>query len=646
MERNVMLSRVRVVLLAGACVAGGIAMMPSSEANAAAPPSCAALGAKLQGGAITYANSQLVLANTAPAAQGSNFTGTPPSTAKATVTYCLVVESISEQKGENITIYVGLPASPADGGSGQLVGNWNGRTEGLGGGGCSGNLSVTAAVNAFYVGSGTDGGHGANNPNSPLEEGPGNTVPLDDPGNTCEPGVVQINGKNILNTVYINDWVHDALRHEIKQSKSIATLYYGKKPVYNYWNGCSTGGHQGMALAQDIPEELDGILAESPAMYWTRFQTAQMWGEIAMFDLVQQAPVGTTPVGITGAKFAAAQKAAIAACDAADGATDGIIDDPRTCTFDAAANVCGQPNAPAAPACLTTQEAQAIDLIWDGPRNDAGNKIWFGLDRGSDFGILNAAVPFALGAVTIGWDLIDPSYYLNNKWENVALNSATLPHVTGAIQTFSQVFQAGSRAVSDISDTFSHLDTLKAAGTKMITFVGGNDQFIYPRGVLNYYREQAQRYKLANDVNGFEGIQKFYRLFRVPGTGHCGLSNFLTSGGNQVGPWPTQGADFAALVDWVENGVAPSQVLGTGIGPSNVALTRPTCPYPQTAIWNKAGNMFEAANWFCGGNLEKGIGLNGKSVGCNDVLVEYKHEVNGPLDFAHSGMLAQEASCK
>ena len=69
-------------------------------------------------------------------------------------------------------------------------------------------------------------------------------------------------------------------------SKSVAKTYYAIKPAYNYWNGCSTGGRQGYLLAQELGKELDGILANAPAIYWTRFQTAQMWGQIVMNDLV------------------------------------------------------------------------------------------------------------------------------------------------------------------------------------------------------------------------------------------------------------------------------------------------------------------------------------------------------------------------
>src|SRR5262249_61855872 len=142
-------------------------------------------------------------------------------------------------------------------------------------------------------------------------------------------------------------------KQQMLWSKQIAATYYGNQPVYNYWNGCSTGGRQGYLLAQELGEELDGILANAPAMYWTRFQTAQMWGEIAMFELAGETPPGAIPP----AKLVAVQKSAVAACDANDGVTDGIIDDPRTCRFSAKANICGQPGPPAAPNWPSPDEA-------------------------------------------------------------------------------------------------------------------------------------------------------------------------------------------------------------------------------------------------------------------------------------------------
>ena len=198
-------------------------------------------------------------------------------------------------------------------------------------------------------------------------EEPYTNTPLDDPSNTCQPGVVVINGKVEVNVQFINDFFTNAPGQEIIWSKKVATLYYGMKPLYNYWNGCSTGGHQGMDLAQNFAGEVQGILASAPAMYWTRFATAQQWGQIAMYDIAHEV--------IAAGKLKAVQNAAIAACDRNDGVADGIIDDPRTCTFNANANVCGQPGAPAAPNCLTPTEANAVNVMWDGPRNDSGKRI-------------------------------------------------------------------------------------------------------------------------------------------------------------------------------------------------------------------------------------------------------------------------------
>jgi len=210
-------------------------------------------------------------------------------------------------------------------------------------------------------------------------------------------------------------------------------------PEFNYWNGCSTGGRQGYLLAQELPDELDGILANAPAMYWTRFQTAQMWGQIAMKDLVGGP--------ISSAKLAQARASVVAACDANDGVVDGIIDDPRKCHFSAKANICGRPEAPATN-CLTEQEAEAIDLIWDGPRNAKGEKIWFGLDRGTDFTGLDGSVPFFLGVIQFQWD----EHNLNFDWHTVPLAG------------YPQVAQDGSRNIADVTDTFGPLDGFRAHG--------------------------------------------------------------------------------------------------------------------------------------------------------------------------------------
>jgi hypothetical protein len=540
---------------------GVLASAPAAgQTPAALPLLCAQLAGEA-GGVLGAPGIKSVTSAVIPAA-GNN------------VSYCQVNILYGTSPEQNINVRVGLPLNSLDGGVGGVVGAWNGRTQGIGGGGCSGSLNVVGPVNAGYVGSGNDTGHA---------------------GGNCEPGV---NTDGTYNLQFINDFIRNGMKQQILLSKQVAAAYYGMRPAYNYWNGCSTGGRQGYVLAQELATELDGILANAPAMYWTRFQTAQMWGQIVMKDLVGGP--------IAGAKLSQATASAVAACDANDGVVDGVIDEPRTCTFSAKANICGTPTAPAAN-CLDAAEAEAIDRIWDGPRNPDGKKIWFGLDRGTNIGALNGTNPFALGVTQFHWNTHDRTF----DWTTVTAN------------TYADVAQAGSRNIADVTDTFGDLDEFRANGGKLLTFVGANDQLIMPQGVLHYYRQMARRYGGPHD--GFSGVQEFYRLFRAPGVAHCG-------GG--AGPQP-QGL-FDALVNWVEQGAAPQTILSQVTSGGVPTRTRPLCPYPQTAIYNGSGSTDDAANFHCGGNLET------RETVCESVLVKYKKEVNGPLDYLEGATVPAE----
>jgi hypothetical protein len=278
-----------------------------------------------------------------------------------------------------------------------------------------------------------------------------------------------------------------------------------------------------------LGEELDGILAISPAIHWTRFATAQAWGEIAMFDLAGESPPGAIPA----AKTPAVGQVAIAACDGNDGVLDGIIDDPRSCNYDANNFTCAATGH--APNCLTSAEAEAVNRIWDGPRNTHGTRIWYGLDRGTDFSGLDGSPVFPFVQIQFEWDEKDLSYVLpygppplelptSSKWDTVTLTRANNS------LAYAKVAQDGSRNIADVTDTFGPLDIFKAHRREDDHVRRANDELIYPRGVINYYRQMAVRYRARRDQTGFDGVQRFYRLFRAPGIGHCG--------GGGYGVWP------------------------------------------------------------------------------------------------------------
>jgi hypothetical protein len=566
-----------------------IAMPGSALAHGthtAQPIACTALASTVTGPGVKTATSAI------QPASGSN------------AAYCKVSILYGNSAAENIIIVVALPLNSLDGGTGGVQGAWNGRTQGLGGGGCSGNLLTNAAalgavINPGYVASGTDGGHGSTFADI-----------------TCAAG---LNADGTYNVTWIDDFFKVAVKQQVLFAKSVTRAYYGQKPAYNYWNGCSTGGRQGYVLAQELPKELDGILANAPAIYWTRFATAQMWGQIAIKDLTG------TAGSISPAKFTYATNAAIAACDGNDGVLDGILDDPRTCSFSAntPALICTANGGASADAnCLTPAEAQAIDKIWDGPRNSHGTRIWVGLDRGTNLSALSGPTPFILSPPLMQWNEKNPTF----DWHTVTMFGA------GGTKSYADVAQDGTTttftpgvSLSDETDTFGDLDAFRRNGGKLLTFVGANDQLIQPRGVLNYYRQMAARYDrgLGDDIGlkkiDFRNVQRFYRLFRGPGVSHC-------AGG--VGPQPQN--LFNTLVNWVENGVAPDQILAQG--GAVAGRTRPLCPYPQTAVYNGSGSTDDAANFHCGGNLET------RKTVCADVLVKYKHETSGPLDYRGTGV--------
>lgn len=494
--------------------------------------------------------------------------------------YCKVDIRYGVNAAQNINIVIALPLSAADGGTGRVNGAWNGRTQGLGGGGCTGNLlrspfkDLSRALASGYVASGNDLGHS---------------------GGDCKPAV---NPDGTYNMQFIQDFIRNGIKQQVLWSKAVARMYYGVAPRYNYWNGCSTGGRQGYLLAQELGNELEGILAGDPAINWTRFQTAQMWGQIAMRELTG----GPIPAG----KLEQARVSSVAACDAADGVTDDVIDDPRSCRFSAKANICGAATAPKTD-CLTPQEAEAIDLIWDGPRNARNNRIWFGLDRGSSFAGLNGANAFILGVTQFQWDKHDRNF----DWRSVPLKG------------YAEVAESGSRNIADVTDTAQPLDAFKTHGGKLLSIVSLNDSAIFPRGVIHYHRQMATRYGRSEKPN-FEALRDFYRLFRAPGFDHCGGQS-------------AAGGAFDSLVEWVERGVAPESLTVSGKS-SNAQRTRPICMYPQTAIYKGSGSTDEAKNFHCGGNVET------PALVCQDVLTKYRQEMNGDLDFEGSGLKVE--SCK
>ncbi len=212
-------------------------------------------------------------------------------------------------------------------------------------------------------------------------------------------------------------------------AKWLANKYYGQPAARNYWNGCSTGGRQGWALAEKWGSDFDGFVVGAPANFWQEFRLEDDFPAIINRDLV----VGAGDTSITQGQLTAATNAAIAACDVmgTDTVADGVIDDPRACNWSAVNNICGAPGAPASPNCVDALQASVIDLMWDGPRNRFGRKLWHAVDRGVGAGgslaVGAAAIPGVVGGSTsqvLAYNHRDMNFSVNNLYSSRALAAA------------------------------------------------------------------------------------------------------------------------------------------------------------------------------------------------------------------------------
>ena len=375
------------------------------------------------------------------------------------------------------------------------LGAWNGKVQNLGGGGLAGSVgAVTAATNAGYVGSSTDTGHTtAENPNFAV-----------------------IQASHTLNYGKLDDFLIESLRQQYRWALDLARTYYGTPATRNYWNGCSTGGRQGLSLALNHGADFDGFLVGAPANYNSRLQITTLWPWWVNKDVADNS--------VTPAKFAAANASAVAACDAIDGVVDGVLGEPRACTFDARANICGSPGAPATN-CLTTNEAQAINMMWDGPRNDQGTRIWYPFERGAAPSVSSTATCGNLGSQC--WAHADTTF----DWHPLPLSQ------------FDDETQLATRLVAPYSDiTSTALDPVRNRGGKILMYHGGADPLIPHRQSIHYYNDTLDRF------GGLDAVKPWFRFFVAPGMGHCG-------GG--VGPQPQN--LFERMVEWVETGNCAGQ---------------------------------------------------------------------------------------
>jgi hypothetical protein len=426
-----------------------------------------------------------------------------------------------------------------------LPAHWNGRFYMIGNGGLAGEsledpMRVSqrnAALQAGFAFAQTNTGHDA-------RKEPGGTFMMSNPAKAI-------------------DYAYRAVNLTAVTAKRITESYYGKDIRTSYWNSCSNGGRQGLIEAQRYPQDFDGILANSPWIDQTGFTLGAMWNQRAL----DAAPV-------SAAKLALVAKAVMAKCDALDGLKDGQIDDPRRCTLDVQADL---PHCAAGTdhdTCLTSAQTASLMKIYGGPVSH-GQQLFPGFMLGSEAanGWMNLLVPSQPGRESADFSLAEGIMrYLVHippqpNYDYRGFDFDRDPH---RLDAWGQLVNA----------TDTDLTRFRQRGGKLIVTYGWADPVLQPLEGVHYYEQALAR-------NGADTPQ-FFRLFMVPGMGHC-------AGGVATDRFDA----VTALVDWVEKGKAPDSIRAARVVNDQEVRSRPLCAYPQVARYSGQGSIDAAANFSC-----------------------------------------------
>src|SRR5688572_6227164 len=492
----------------------GFAALLVIHAGPASAATCESLSSlKLPDATITMAQPVAAGAFTAPAGRGG---GNPFSDLPA---FCRVAATLTPSYESDSKIEGWLPASC-----------WNGKFQAVGNGGWNGNIdnnALAAGLRKGYATASTDTGH----------QGGG--------------------GPWMQNREKLIDYGHRAVHEMTVKAKALVNEFYGSPAKFSYFNGCSAGGRQGLIAAQRYPDDFDGIVAGAPALNATGRAAFAVW--IAQNVHKDEASL------IPAAKFPAINEAALQACDALDGATDRLIDNPKACKFDPQVLACKEGDAAT---CLTPAQVASARVMYQplvNPRTK--EQIFPGLAYGSELGwnTFGGQQPFGIGT-----QMFQFMVFNDPKWDYKTLNFD------------SHMAQVSKAEGGHFNALDTNLKPFFASGGKLIQYHGWADPQIVAANSTEYYE------RVLKTMGGAGSVTSNYRLFMVPGMAHCG-------GGTGTSSFDM----LAALEQWVESSKAPESIPASRVANGKVDRTRPLCAYPQKATYKGSGSIDEAANFVC-----------------------------------------------
>ncbi|TKA78033.1 hypothetical protein B0A55_02117 [Friedmanniomyces simplex] len=401
----------------------------------------------------------------------------------------------------------------------------------------------------------------------------------------------QSDGSWLSNPQQAIDWGHRALHVTTTAAKEIVSAYYEQDIGHSYYAGCSTGGRQGLNAAQHYPDDFEGVLVGS-AIPWQTHTSA--W---QTYVALEQYPSNASSY-IPPTMWAVIHEAVLVQCDALDGITDGIIMNPARCNFQAEVLLCGMPTVNAS-ACLNTAQLQNLKRMYRPWLTSTGELVNPGIAHSGEASfsfIMNQPQP-QFGPIFYGYAVVNDSDW---NWEEISVATVSLAD---------SINPGGANAYNPDMRPFQD------AGGKLIHYHGYSDPLIPTYNAPAWYDKLVDLY---SEIGRGGEVPAWYRLFTVPGMGHCagGVGAWVVDGASQgVVPAREDSAHSMlwSLVEWVEGkknqtggavaaAAAPESVIGTKFvndtPAAGVAFERPVCRWPNVAEY-VGGQASSPASWRC-----------------------------------------------
>ncbi len=446
----------------------------------------------------------------------------------------------------------------------------------------------------------------------------GNAVAATDDGHASTPAGEPADASwalaspGVPNTDAVKDYFYRAVHTVATLGQQFVQRWYAGALAHSYFIGCSDGGREGMVEATRYPEDFDGWVVGDPFF--------DMPGQI-LAGRAARALLDAPDAYIPPDLLASVNSAVYASCDAADGVEDGLIQNPGRCAFDPDTMLC---TGSSTGNCLTPHQVETLKRWFSAARDPLGRVVSYGYpvsdiyDRrapGASLFVwteasgppldINVPEPWG-GSITqqpAGWSGYDQSFkYL------VFLDPAFDVNRHSPVDRFGIVNPAAlalldARTAPGRGDDPLKLFRFLQLNRKVLMYHGYSDGFINPFRTIAFFEDWAWL------VGGYDALGRNARLFMVPGMNHCG-----------GGPGPNVFDVTTAIEHWVEDGVAPAQLLATRRDtddpPKPARRSMPLCRFPTQASYTGAGDVNDAANWSCTPNehlLE--VGPNGVNAG-------------------------------